>query len=447
MYKYRNIVDLIKKDIYLGNYKPGSKLPSIQRLSKEMGLNSDTIVKAYKELVQEHIIYAVPKSGYYVVKNEIGLSGVNGIIDMRNVYLPEQINPYKDFQHCIEQAMDIYGQKLFEYGSPKGLPELIQVLPKHLLGLQVYAKAENICITNGSQQALYILSAMQFPQGGTKVLVEQPTYSLMLRTLENARIPVLGIRRTQSGIDLEQLEKLFCRCDIKFFYMMPRYHNPTGFSYSNSQKSEILKLAEQYGVFIVEDDYLADLEVDQKAETLHTLGNKDRIIYIRSFSKTLLPGLRLGMVILPEILQKQFLDFKNSVDINTSILTQAALEIFLRSCMYRFHVKRTKEHYKSKMSKLREYCIESQGCGTWYIPQTGLYAYLETGSISSQLLERNLLDSKVLVSGIDQSYLSGFEHPEGLRLCVCNAEDQEIEKAIRIIETKLNKLPSCGSGL
>ena len=435
MYKYRNIADFLKKEIYSGNYKPGSKLPSIQRLSKETGLNSDTIVKAYKELVQEHIIYAVPKSGFYVAKNKLGTSG--SIIDMKNVCLPEGINPYKDFQLCIEQAMAIYGQRLFEYGSPKGLAELIQVLPKHLLGLQVFAKAENIYITNGSQQALYILSAMQFPQGGTKVLVEQPTYSLMLRILENARIHAVGIRRTRDGIDLEQLKKLFQQGDIKFFYMIPRYHNPTGFSYSNPQKREILKLAEQYGVFIVEDDYLADLEVDQKAETLHTLGNKDRIVYIRSFSKTLLPGLRLGMAVLPESLQKQFLDFKNSMDLNTSILTQAALEIFLRSSMYRFHAKRTKEHYKNKMSRLQEYCKEARGCGTWYIPQTGLYAYLETGGISSQLLERSLLDSKVLVSSTNQSYLNGFEHPEGLRLCVCNAEDQEIEKAVRIIETKL----------
>jgi len=100
------------------------------------------------------------------------------------------------------------------------------------------------------------------------------------------------------------------------------------------------------------------------------------------------------MIVLPEILQKQFLEFKTSIDLNTSTLTQAALEIFLRSSMYRFHVKRTKEHYKNKMSK-------------------------------------------VLVSSIDRSCFNGFEHPEGLRQCVCNAEDQEIEKAVRIIKSKL----------
>lgn len=444
MYKYRNIADLIRREIYSGKYGPGSKLPSIKKLSKETGLNSDTIVKAYNELVHEHIIYAVPKSGFYVVKNEPG-AGRSSIIDMKNTGLPERINPYKDFQHCIEKAMAVYGQKLFEYGSPKGLKELIQVLPKHLLGLQVFAKAENICITNGAQQALYILSVMQFPHGGTKVLVEQPTYSMMLRILENAKIPAVGIRRDQNGIDRDQLKKLFQQGDIKFFYMIPRYHNPTGFSYSNSQKKEILKLAEQYGVFIVEDDYLADLEVDQKAETLHTLGNKDRIVYIRSFSKTLLPGLRLGMAVIPESLQKQFLDLKKSMDLNTSILTQAALEIFLKSNMYRFHVKRTKEHYKNKMSKLREYCKQTQGFGTWHIPQTGPYAYLETGGISSQLLERNLLDSKVLVSSTNQSYLNGFEHSEGLRLCVCNAEDHEIERAVRIIETLMHNRYSFNS--
>lgn len=138
------------------------------------------------------------------------------VIDMLNVYLSDKINPYKDFHHCMDKAISIYGKKLFEYSSPKGMPELINVLTKHLMNPQIFTKPENIFITNGSQQALYILGAMSFPGGRSKVLVEQPTYSVMLKILESAKTPVIGIKRTEVGIDLNELEAIFKKGDIKF---------------------------------------------------------------------------------------------------------------------------------------------------------------------------------------------------------------------------------------
>lgn len=433
MYKYMSLVDSLRKEIYLGKYKPGSKLPSIQKISKETGLNSDTIVKAYKELEQEHVIYAVPKSGFYVMENDLEMDN-SRLIDLDRVILPDRINPFVDFQHCIEQAIGVYRSELFQYGSPKGFDALTQSLVKHLQSLQVYTKKENLFITNGSQQALHIISTMQFPKCGKKVLVEQPTYSLMLRILHHAGIPVIGIRREANGIDLDYLEKLFRQGDIKFFYVMPRYQNPTGFCYSTEQKKEMVRLADRYGVYILEDDYLADLEVDPKADTLHTLGNRERIIYLRSLSKTILPGLRLGMVVIPDVLQKQFLDMKYCMDLSTPILTQAALDIFLRSGMYQHHLKRTREYYQNRMDLMRMRCSENQDPFIWHIPATGIYAYLETGQISSALIEKKLLDNKVLVSSTNPSYIEGTEHPEGVRICVCSAENHEIEHAIRVIE-------------
>lgn len=193
-------------------------MPSIQKLSKELIYNTDTIVKAYKQLEEEHLIYAVPKSGYYVMKNEDKKGKNKSVIDMQNIYLPDKINPYKDFYHCMEKAISTYGKKLFEYSSPKGMIELINVLTKHLMNFQIFTKPENIFITNGSQQSLYILGPMTFPSGRSKVLVEQPTYSVMLNILENAKVPVVGIKRTYDGINLNELEAIFKKGDVKFFY-------------------------------------------------------------------------------------------------------------------------------------------------------------------------------------------------------------------------------------
>jgi len=434
-YKYEIVTDLIKENIYSGKYKPGEKLPSIQKLSNELTYNSDTIVKAYNQLEEEHLIYAVPKSGYYVMKNEDKIGENKSVIDMLNIYLPDKINPYKDFYHCMDKAISIYGKKLFEYSSPKGMIELINILTKHLMNFQIFTKPENIFITNGSQQALYILGAMSFPSGRSKVLVEQPTYSVMLNILENAKVPVIGIKRTHEGINLNELEAILKKGDIKFFYTMPRYQNPTGFCYDNAQKKEIVRLSEKYDVYIVEDDYLVDLELDKKSDSMYAMADKDKTIYIRSFSKTLLPGLRLGMAILPKELQQKFIDFKYSIDLNTSILTQGALEVYLKSSMYKFHVKRTKEFYKNKMDVLKKLCNKNLNDKiTWYIPDTGLYAYMETKEVSSQILENNLLNNKVLVSNTNNCYIEGFKHTEGIRLCVCNASDEEIIRAVNIIE-------------
>lgn len=435
-YKYEVVVDLIKKNIYSGIYKSGEKLPSIQKLSKELNYNTDTIVKAYKQLEEEHLIYAVAKSGYYLVKNEDKIDSNKSVVDMLNIYLPDKINPYKDFYHCMDKAISIYGKELLEYSSPKGMPELINILTKHLMSFQVFTRHENIFITNGSQQALYILGAMPFPDGRSKVLVEQPTYSVMLKILESARTPVVGIKRTKKGIDLNELEAILRKGDIKFFYVMPRYQNPTGFSYNNMQKKEIIKLAEKYDVYIVEDDYLADLELDKKSDPLYSLGDKERIIYIRSFSKTLLPGLRLGAAILPKALHENFITFKYSIDLNTSILTQGALEIFLKSSMYKYHVKRTKKYYKDKMEVLKELCIgrldDKLIC---HIPETGLYAYMETKNISSESLVNKLINCKILVSSTKNCYIEGVAYDEGIRLCVCNSSDEDIMRAVKIIES------------
>jgi DNA-binding transcriptional MocR family regulator len=437
-YKYEAAADRIKRDIYSGRYRPGEKLPSIQKLSGELGYNADTIVKAYRKLMEEHVVYAVSKSGYYAMKSEDRAATDKNIVDMANIRPPDAINPYRDFCHCMEQAVSIYGKRLFEYAPPQGMPELTHALSKHLMNFQVFTKPGNIFVTNGAQQALYILGAMPFPAGGSKVLVEQPTYSVMLDILKNLRTPVVGIRRTKAGIDLNELEDIFKRGDIKFFYTMPRYQNPTGFCYDTAQKKEIVRLALKYGVYIAEDDYLADLDPDKKADPMYAMGNGERNIYIRSFSKTLLPGLRLGAAILPGELQKGFSDFKYGIDLNTSVLAQGALEVYLKSSMYRFHIKRTRKFYMDKMDVLKNACSpEQSGKTAWHVPETGLYAYLETGEQSSRLLEKGLLNSKVLVSSTESCYMEGFPHPGGIRLCVCKADDGEIKRAVDIIKSRI----------
>ncbi len=134
--------------------------------------------------------------------------------------------PYQDFQLCINQAIQKYQAELFLYGTARGLNGLIDVSVKSLMKDQIFTKAKNLVITSGVQQALSLLIDMPFPSGKDTILVEQPTYHLFLDQLQTLGKSVSYIERTHQGIDLEKLEKIFATENIKFFYTMPRFHNP-----------------------------------------------------------------------------------------------------------------------------------------------------------------------------------------------------------------------------
>jgi DNA-binding transcriptional MocR family regulator len=445
MYKYNRIADSIKAQIHSGELRPGEKLPSIQSYVKTSGYNSDTVVKAYKLLEEEHLIYSAPKSGFYVVKSADKTANTKNEIDLITVRPPDCINPYKDFYHCMEKSISVYKNKLMEYAAPQGMEELRLALAKHLMNFHIFTREQDIYMTNGAQQALYILAAMPFPKAGAKVVVEQPTYSVMIQALKCNKIPVIGIKRTRDGIDLKELEAVFQAGDIKFFYTMPRFQNPTGFCYNDKQKRDIIRLANQYDVYIVEDDYLADLELEEKVDPLYAMEGRGRVIYIRSFSKTLLPGLRLGMTIIPEPLKEEFIRYKQSMDLNTPVLTQGALEIYLKSRMYKSHVARTKKFYKQKMDVLRRACERSfQTDVRYHIPLTGIYAFIETEIGVSEIIVSRLAKSNVLVNSIQNCCLDGFSVPEGIRLCVCNCSDEDLIRAVGMLKEEIENsyLPS-----
>lgn len=437
-FKYQSIANQIREQLLSNEYKPGEKLPSIHKLSCEMSCNPDTVIKAYQLLESEHLVYAVSKSGFYAVKSKEKAENRKKIIDMRTAGLSDNINPYIDFFHCMEQAAFQYGKRLFDYAPPQGLPELIQVLTKHMTEFHIFTKANDVFVTNGSQQALSILTAMPFPNGRSTVLVEQPTYSFILQILKCNGIDAAGIARGKDGIDMGELEAIFRKGDIKFFYTMPRYQNPTGYSYTNNQKKDILRLAAKYNVYIVEDDYLADLEVDTKTDTMFGLDESHHTVYVRSFSKTLLPGLRLGMAILPQSLQCDFILRKQCMDLNTSPLTQGALEIYLRSSMYRHHVQRTRKYFQKKMNLVKEnyerYLLGKVRCR---IPITGIFAYIELENSIAGTLQNRLSKSGVLVSNADDSFISQFRHPQAVRLCICKPDSSEISEAFDLIKRYL----------
>ena len=281
------------------------------------------------ELKYQKYIYAVPKSGYYVLENSLE--------DQQYMELSvrdDRHQIYEDFRICLNETLIGRENYLFNYYSQQeGLEDLRQSVQRLLLDSAVYTSADKLVLTSGTQQALYILSQIVFPNEKHEILVEQPTYHRINDLLTAQKLPYQTIERTPEGIDLEELEWIFRTGHIKFFYTIPRFHYPLGHSYNRKEKEEIIRLAQLYDVYIVEDDYLADF--DSKHElTFHYLDDSQHVIYIKSFSASLFPALRITALLLPSDIQSAFIAYKKAVDYDSNLIMQKALSLYIDNLMF-----------------------------------------------------------------------------------------------------------------
>lgn len=348
--KYQAVVSFLKKGIESGKFPTGSRLPSIRQLSQDFHCSKDTIQRALLELRHEQYLYAKPQSGYYVLEQ-----GQHQ--DLEIEVTDEHASAYDDFRLCINETLIGRENYLFNYyDNQEGLEELRQSVHQLLFDQALYCKPDQLVLTSGTQQALFILSQIDFPSKGAEILVEQPTYHRMNRLLVAQGLAYQTIERRIDGIDLEKLEEQFKSGKIKFFYTIPRFHYPLGHSYSDQEKRAILDLANQYGVYIVEDDYLGDLD-SKKGQTFHYLDTEDRVIYIKSFSTSLFPALRITALILPNALKEAFVSYKNILDYDSNLIMQKALSLYIDSQLFeknRLARLTLQENYQAQIKEVLE---------------------------------------------------------------------------------------------
>lgn len=348
--KYQAVVSFLKKGIESGKFPTGSRLPSIRQLSQDFHCSKDTIQRALLELRHEQYLYAKPQSGYYVLEQ-----GQHQ--DLEIEVTDEHASAYDDFRLCVNETLIGRENYLFNYyDNQEGLEELRQSVHQLLFNQALYCKPDQLVLTSGTQQALFILSQIDFPSKGAEILVEQPTYHRMNRLLVAQGLAYQTIERRIDGIDLEELKEQFKSGKIKFFYTIPRFHYPLGHSYSDQEKRAILDLANQYGVYIVEDDYLGDLD-PRKGQTFHYLDTEDRVIYIKSFSTSLFPALRITALILPNALKEAFVAYKNILDYDSNLIMQKALSLYIDSQLFeknRLARLTLQENYQAQIKEVLE---------------------------------------------------------------------------------------------
>ncbi len=420
--KYTLIANEWIEKITSGQIKEKDKLPSIRDISQYYKCNKSTVIQAYRLLEAAHYCYCIPQSGYYAINNRQSKYYEEELFDFTKILPLQETLPYREFNHSMNKAIEKYSESLFQYAQVDGLMTTRVTLAQFFASQYIYTDSEHILITAGANQGLDIL--FRAMDNGTRVLVEQPTYNMLIEMARMCDIELLGIQRNEYGLDLNLLESVFQKCN--FFYTVPRLSNPSGYSYTEQQKKKIAEMAKKYGVMIIEDDYLGDLIPAGKNAPIyyHDMGNNT--IYVKSFSKGFLPGIRLGAVVFPrnpsaEILQNKCYNIKKLTDYGTNIFSQGALETFIHSGMYHRHLAKIQSAYPDRMNKIQRFLVKKPSeIVSWNIPDNGIFITMTINGIRNP----DWINHQLIQHGIHVKELSDFyieipkENNPTYRLCI-----------------------------
>ncbi len=368
-YLYRQVVDLISDNIESGALMPGDRLPSLRRMSHRIGVSIPTVRQAYVELERQRRVQSRPQSGFYVrglPSNElvrptppfrrsarpipiIGRSLMQRVYD--GLYTPGVVpfgiaNPCmvkpaaKALHRTMKRVMARAQERSLAYAPTLGEAGLRrQIAYRYLDTVGGKIDPDNICITNGGQEALFL--ALQAVAGkGDVIAVESPTYHGLLELIDSLGMLAIEIETCpEEGITLSALRKTLEAHPVKACMFSTTLSNPLGVSMPEEMRQELVEMLEAHGVVLIEDDVYGDLLFDgHRPKPAEFFSRSGSVMTCGSFSKTIAPGYRIGWLIAGKYID-QITQLKRSFSCSSGLLQQLTLSEFLATGDYDRYLK------------------------------------------------------------------------------------------------------------
>ena len=398
-------------------------------MAKNVQVNKLTVIEAYSVLEADGLIQARPGSGYFVnTKYLNSTSAKSNFAPIQEVIIPEKksvsffdiyqlsvrvknqpgaidfssgfpiSSGLKDLQRHARRAMKQVTDTLFNYDFPQGQLILREQIAKMLIQLGLEASVDNLIITNGSKQGLSLVMNY-YLQPGDWIITESPTYYGTLDIIENIGARIIGIPMQASGINLELLEQYLKSHRPKLIYTVSTLQNPTGITTRLQHRRQLLALAEQYGCLILEDNAYEGLNFEPVPPPIKSIDRSDSVIYTGTFSKTLMPGLRVGYLLATGKHYRPLLEQKLFHDLHVSTVSQAIVSEYLASGHHRRHLNHLRTSNLSSrnamLAALEQYFPQE---ATWTIPNGGLFLWVQLPSaVSLTSLARQAWSENVLI--------------------------------------------------
>jgi 2-aminoadipate transaminase len=294
-----------------------------------------------------------------------------------------ELFPIDEYRRAFEWVLESDGAQALQYGPSEGYGPLRAFVAVHLAKIGIRCTAEDVLITNGSQQALDLIGKI-FLDPGDAVLCEKPTYLGALQAFNQYQATYVVVPMDDEGMRVDEVERELAHDAagarrIKLIYALPNFQNPTGRTMSGERRPRLVELASQYGVPIVEDDPYGELRYEGEAlPSLKSLDTDDSVIYLGTFSKILAPGFRLGWVVAGPDALEGILHAKQPSDLHTGVAPQMATYYVARDGFVDQHVQRIKDFYRERRNVMLEsLAAEFPPAAHFTRPAGGLFVWAE----------------------------------------------------------------------
>lgn len=454
--KYIQLYEILKNLIEEGAIKPDEKLPTIRELSKKLSVNTVTVVNAYKLLEQKGYVYTKVGSGTFVAKQKyerIQVFSENPLAsNIKREEIDEGINfstltpqsslfPVEDFKFVINKVLDRDGANVFNYVEPQGYEPLRESIWNYLRECGIECEFDNISIVSGAQQGIDLVAKV-LVNFNDAIVIESPTYTGAAAIFKNRGANIIEIPLKEDGLDLNELEEVLKRQRIKLIYVMPNFQNPTSVTYSVEKKLELINLALKYNTYILEDDFLTEINFSNKpSEPLKALDFCDRVIFIKSFSKIFMPGLRLAAIVSPFNISRSLVFAKQNTDISTSSLIQRAFDLYLREGLWTRHLYNLKGIYNKRYCLMKEKLSEIKDI-RFKDPKGGIHFWIES-DIDSTIIAYNAKKKGISIAPGRAFYLDS-RSSNNFRLSFAQTDYDEITKGINILKEIFDEIKMPG---
>lgn len=444
------IVAGVKRQIDDRHLQPGSKLPSIRTFAKDYKVSRSTVVEAYDRLVAMGYLQSRRGAGFYTAAarataeaaplavsdaykgNEELVWLIRRLLEAdENTVLaggPWLPNSWLD-EAGIRQNLNALARKngayLLEYGHPFGYLPLREHLALMLGGLGITAHSGQILLTQGTSQALELVIRYLLKPGDA-ALVDDPGYYNMFANLRLQGVQMLAVPRHPDGPDIAALEKLAATHQPRIYLTQSVMQNPTGADITPHVAFKVLQVAERYNFTVVEDDIFCDLQ-GKTTPRLATLDQLNRVIYARSFSKTLSGSLRVGFIACRQDIANELADIKMLTSITTSQFTERLVYLMLVNGHYRKYLSRLHERLgEARVNVMR--ALERIGLELFVQPKDGMFVWARFPHIddSLALAEDSQRDGIMLAPGA--IFRPHLERSPWMRFNVSVCEDIRVQR-------------------
>jgi len=444
---YLQIADAIINAIKSGKLSSGNALPGSRQLAVLLHVNRNTVIEALDVLTAEGWLITMDRKGTFVA-DVLPQSGLEKKQQQKANTTEEEIKPHLVFDDGLPDSRlapmtdlarayrEIFNRKsrwqIMGYSNEFGNTEFRKAIAQMLnfkRGMNI--SLDQICITRGSQMAMYLAAHSLFSKGDF-VMIENPGYQPAWKAFENAGAALLPVNITPDGLNLEEVEEYLKKYNtIKAIYVTPHHQFPTTVTMSLKKRLKLIELSNKYGFTIIEDDYDHEFHFGQRPILpISSYETAQNFIYIGTLSKIVAPALRIGyLVSTPERIEKVG-EHRKIIDVQGDNIMEEAVLHLINEGIIKRHLKKTNLIYKAKRDYFESLCKQHlKDKITFTKPEGGLAFWI----VPNDTIDLPFVCQQLLAKGIkimNPENFSCTNSASGFRLGYASLTEQQMEQGI-----------------